>query len=106
MDTAADIPRLEFHDERSTLRPFVHGDAAQHIATPFDQSEHAQKCAFGRIELDDQTVVHQPFSNIWTFELFGGTSGQTFSRGSIRTWHRIGPSVLRSRRIAPSTCDR
>ena len=36
-------------------------------------------------DIDLELLDHRAFSIIWTLELLGGTSGQTFSRGSIRT---------------------
>ena len=106
VDMTTGIQRLQVDSQRTTVGYLSHSNSAHPKAAAFDEAKHAQQRSFARGEMDFEAHAHQPFSSIWTFELFGGTSGQTFSRGSIRTWQRIGPGVSSSRRIAPSTSDR
>ena len=72
-------------------------------AAPLDEPDHADDRALGDIIFDGEARVHSSSSIISMLDLFGGTSGQTLVRGSIRAWQRIGPSVVSSRWIAPGT---
>src|SRR5947209_3157434 len=105
-DAAARVARFDVDHEQAAVGVLGHRDAAKRVAAPLHQAEHAQHGAFRRREADGQAVGHQPFSIICTLELLGGTSGHTFSRGSMRTWSRIGPSVPSRRSIASLTCER
>ena len=75
----------DLEDLRNFHAPDQTGDAADQESATLDEAEHAQHRPLGRSERDFEALGHQPFSSICTLELFGGTSGQTFSRGSMRT---------------------
>ena len=101
----------EVEGQGGTGAVLTHGKAAKFIAAALDQTDDATDCAFARVELDSDPLgcleaAHQRDSIISVFALLGGTSGQTFARGSMRTWHSTGPEVASSRSIAPSTCAR
>ena len=89
------------------VRQLGHGDAVHAEASPFDEAEHAQHRALSRREIrSSRRTLTSLFSIIWTFELLGGTSGQTFSRGSIRAWQRIGPARFQQALDRAGTSDR
>ena len=114
LDAARRIARLDGEREggAAAAGQFGHDGAADDEAAPLDDAEHAHQRALLGGELDDETLradggrAHGAFSIISMFDLLGGTKGQTFSRGSMRAWHRIGPSVASSRSIAAGTSER
>ena len=98
----------DLEDERAAAAAGLlrHGNARHPEAAPFDEADHADHGTFGDIIFDGEKSVHRSSSIISMLDLFGGTSGQTLVRGSIRAWQRIGPSVFSSRSIAPGTSAR
>src|SRR4051812_13407497 len=114
LDRAAGVARLDGEREggAAAAGQFGHDGAADDEAAPLDDAEHAHQSALLGGELDDQPLsahrrrAHGAFSIISMLDLLGGTKGQTFSRGSMRAWHRIGPSVASNRSIAAGTSER
>src|SRR3954465_9411725 len=109
LDRTAGVARLDGEREggAAAAGQFGHDGAAQDEAAPLDHAEHAHQRALPRFIFDDEAFGgHGIFSIISMFDLLGGTKGQTFSRGSMRAWHNIGPSVASSRAIAAGTSER
>ncbi len=102
---AGGITSLNINHQAGTLPVLIlgHSEPAYLETAPFDKPDHPDDDAFARLEINAHTAVHLAFSIISILDLFGGTSGHTFSRGSMRTWHRIAPLVFNSRSIAPGT---
>lgn len=105
---AAGVAGPQIERQRATpVARLVHTNAAHLEAAALDQADDTQQSAFVQREIDFEPVAgHLRFSIICTLELLGGTKGQTFSRGSMRTWQRIGPWVYSRRWIAAGTSER
>ncbi len=89
IELAACVARREVKGERRPRALMVHGKPAKFIAAAFDEADDPPDRAFAGLELYGHPLrvlkfAHQRDSIISTFDLLGGTSGQTLARGSIR----------------------
>ena len=108
VEPAARVTRRKVEGHRRAAVMLMHLHPAQFKTAPLDEADDPPDRPFAGREVDRDLLwgSHQLVSSISTLDELGGTRGQTFARGSMRTWHSTGPLVDSSRSMALETSVR